>query len=73
MPERRLSVDAVMKMAHATAQQHLSMPLQEQLMSPKMVDAIEQVWELVKGRLGSPETAELDDLIKSIVETARSQ
>jgi hypothetical protein len=73
MPENNLSVNDVLKMAQATAQQHLNKPLQDQLLSPKMVDAIEQVWDVVKVRISDSEADKLDDLIKTLVQKARGR
>ena len=39
----RLTVDSVMKMAHDQALRHASLPLDQQIASPAMRQAIEQV------------------------------
>lgn len=64
----RLTVDSVMKIAHDQALRHANLPLDQQIASPAMRQAIEQVWTLVKGRLGqSEEVARLDELIGRVV------
>ena len=63
-----LTVDSVMKMAHDQALRHANLPLDQQIASTAMRKAIEQVWTLVKGRLGqSEEVARLDELIGRVV------
>lgn len=60
----RLTVDAVLKMAHAQALRHVELPQDAQAASPALRQAIEQVWVLVRGRLGhSDEVDRLDALI----------
>ena len=64
----RLTIDSVMKMAHEQALRHANLPQDQQIASPAMRQAIEQVWALVKGRLGqSEEVARLDELIGRVV------
>ena len=48
---RRLTVDAVLKMASTTAQKHLDAPASQHKPSPHLYAAIAATWELVKGRL----------------------
>ena len=64
MPTPRLTVDAVLKMAHEQARRHEASSLDEQVASPAMRRAIGQVWELVRQRLGhSEEVRKLDAII----------
>lgn len=63
----RLTVDAVLRMAQAQALRHADAPLDKQMASPALREAVGQVWALVKGRLGpSEEVARLDALIGRI-------
>lgn len=64
---RRLTVDAVLKMATAAAQRHADAPAQARQASADMVQAIAATWDLVKGRLGEANAAPLDALIGRIV------
>lgn len=64
---RRLTLDAVLKMAAAAANKHLDAPAGSQKPSADLSQAVTATWELVKGRLGSSETASLDALITKIV------
>ena len=67
----RLTVDSVMKQAHDEARRLAGLSLDQQVASPAMREAINQVWALVKGRLGkSEEVGRLDVLIGKI--TART-
>jgi hypothetical protein len=72
MTERRLTLDAVLKMAHATALKQTEELPSEKVKSPEMLKAIDQVWELVKGRLGETSAAPLDDLIKRITSKTKA-
>ncbi|MBS4002031.1 MAG: hypothetical protein KGZ91_01555 [Afipia sp.] len=72
MTERRLTVDAVLKLAHATALKHANTSPNAVMKSPEMVKAIDQVWQLVKGRLGEVQAAPLDDLIQQITGKAKA-
>ena len=64
----RLTVDAVLRMATEQAQRHASLPAGQQASSPALSQAVDQVWQLVKGRLGaSPEVERLDALIGKVV------
>jgi hypothetical protein len=73
MTKSQLNTKDILKMAHATAVQHINQPLKDQATSPQMLAAIDRVWALVKDRMGSAETAELDTLIKGITKKARTQ
>lgn len=64
---RRLTLDAVLKMATAAAHKHLDAPAGKQKPSADLAQAVAATWELVKGRLGSSEAATLDALIGKIV------
>ena len=64
MPTPRLTIDAVLKMAFEQASRHAGLSLAEQAASPAMRQAIVQVWELVRQRLGhSQEVQALDKMI----------
>ncbi len=64
---RRLTVDAVLKMATAAAQKHVDASLGDRKANADLSAAIAATWELVKGRLGSSESAALDGLITKLV------
>lgn len=64
---RRLTLDAVLKMATAAAHKHLDAPAGKQKPSADLAQAVAATWELVKGRLGSSEAATLDALIGKVV------
>lgn len=73
MPLPRLTVDAVLKMAHEQARRHQDQSLTEQTASPAMRQAIAQVWDLVRQRLGhSQEVQALDAMIAKLTDTAAS-
>lgn len=72
MTERRLTVDAVLKLAHATALKHANTSPTDKMKSPEIFNAIDQVWEMVKGRLGEVQSAPLDDLIQQITGKAKA-
>ncbi len=67
MTTRRLTVDAVLKMATAAAQKHVDASPGDRKANADMSAAIAATWELVKGRLGSSESAALDGLITKLV------
>jgi hypothetical protein len=67
MTTRRLTVDAVLKMATAAAQKHVDASPGDRKANADMSAAIAATWELVKGRLGSSESANLDGLITKLV------
>lgn len=64
---RRLTVDAVLKMATAAAQKHAGASPTDQKANAVLSEAIAATWELVRGRLGSTDSATLDALITKIV------
>lgn len=64
---RRLTLDAVLKLATAAANKHLDAPAGKQKPSADLAQAVAATWELVKGRLGSSDAATLDVLIGKIV------
>jgi len=66
---RRPGLDAVIKMATATAQKHADASPNDLDTNSEMREAIASTWGLVKGRLGSgsPEAADLDGLIAKLV------
>lgn len=64
---RRLTVDAVLKMAAAAAQKHVDAPAGDRKANADLSAAIAATWELVKGRLGASESAALDALITKLV------
>lgn len=64
---RRLTVDAVIKMANAAAQKHLDSGAQGKELSTDLVEAVSATWDLVKGRLGQSESAHLDELLVKIL------
>lgn len=64
---RRLTLDAVLKMATAAAQKHADASPNDRKASSELSQAIAATWELVRGRLGSSEAAALDGLIAKIV------
>lgn len=67
MPNPRLSVDAVLKMAHEEARRHAGMSLAERDASPALLHVIGQLWGLARQRLGhSRELQELDEMIARI-------
>lgn len=66
MPQSSLTTDAVLKMAHATAVKYVNAAPAARVKAPDMLNAIDQVWALVKGRLSSTAAAPLDDLIQRI-------
>ena len=73
MPLPRLTIDAVLKMAHEQARRHQGSSLAEQAASPAMRQAIGQVWELVRQRLGhSQEVQALDEMIAKLTDTVPS-
>ena len=70
MPVTRLpGLDAVIKMATATAQKHADASPNDLEANSELREAIAVTWGLVKGRLrsGSPEAAELDGFIAKLV------
>jgi len=67
MTTRRLTVDAVLKMATAAAQKHVDASPGNRKANADLSAAIAAAWELVKGRLGSSESAALDGLITKLV------
>lgn len=64
---RRLTVDAVLKMATAAAQKHADASPTDPKANAVLSQAIAATWEMVKGRLGASESAALDQLITKIV------
>jgi hypothetical protein len=66
---RRPGLDAVIKMATATAQKHADTSPNDLDTNSEMREAIASTWGLVKRRLGSgsPEAADLDGLIAKLV------
>ncbi len=64
---RRLTVDAVLKMATAAAQKHVDAYPGDRKANADLSAAIAATWELVKGRLGTSESAALDGLITKLV------
>ncbi len=68
MTTRRLTVDAVLKMATAAAQKHVDAVPSDPKANADLKDAIAATWDLVKGRLGSAEAAALDALIAKAVD-----
>lgn len=64
---RRLTVDAVLKMATAAAQKHVDATPGDRNANADLSAAIAATWELVKGRLGSSESVALDGLITRLV------
>ncbi len=62
---RRLTVDAVLKMATAAAQEHAD-ALPDRSANAELSEAISATWELVKRRLGSSKSAALHALINKI-------
>jgi hypothetical protein len=73
MPQSRLTTDAVLKMAHATAVKYANAAPADRVKSPDMLKAIDQVWSLVKGRLSSTDAEPLDDLIQRITGKAKDE
>lgn len=65
---RRLTVDAVLKMATAAAQKHADALPSDPKAHADLKKAIAATWEVVKGRLGSSEAAALDALIAKSVD-----
>ncbi len=73
MPLPRLTIDAVLKMAHEQARRHQDQSLAEQAASPAMRQAIAQVWDLVRQRLGhSQEVQALDEKIGQLTSNSLS-
>ncbi len=73
MPLPRLTVDVVLKMAHEQARRHQDQSLAEQAASPAMRQAIAQVWDLVRQRLGhSQDVQALDEMIAKLTVTPPS-
>lgn len=64
---RRLTVDAVLKMASTAAHRHMEKPVGKTEPSTDLINALAATWELVKGRLGQTESAVLDALITQII------
>ena len=64
---RRLTVDAVIKMASTAAQRQLDTPSSAAQTSPELIKALSATWVLVKGRLGQAESAYLDSLISQVI------
>lgn len=64
---RRLTLDAVLKMATAAAQKHADASPNDRKANSELSQAIAATWELVRERLGSSEAAALDGLIARIV------
>lgn len=64
---RRLTVDAVLKMATTAAQKHVDASPGDGKANADLSAAIAATWELVKGRLGSSESAALDGLITKLI------
>ena len=58
---RRLTVDAVLKMATAAAQKHVDASPGDRKANADLKAAIAATWELVKGRLGSSESVGSSD------------
>jgi len=73
MTERRLTVDAVLKLAHATTLKHANTSPTDQMKSAEIIKAIDQVWELAKGRLGKVQAAPLDHMIQQITGKAKAK
>ncbi len=67
MPVPRLSIDALLALAPGEAQRLAAADPKAQPASPHVAQAVEQVWALVKARLGDgPEVRSLDALIARI-------
>lgn len=67
MTTRRLTEDAVLKMATAAAQEHTDALRSDPKAHADLKEAIAATWELVKGRLGSSDAATLNRFIAKIV------
>lgn len=64
---RHLTEDAVLKMSIAAAQKHVGASPSDRKTNADLGVAIAATWELVKGRLGSLESAALDLLITILI------
>jgi hypothetical protein len=64
---RRLTLDAVLKMATAEAQKHADAVPADRKANSELSQAIDATWALIRGRLGSAEAAALDGLIAKVV------
>ena len=68
---RRLTLDAVLKMATAAAQKHADASPDDRKANAELSQAIAATWELARERMGSAEAAVLDGLIAKIVDKPR--